>query len=344
MTRFWLLLLSVFAGVSLVSACSADKFSGAKKAHLDTAKPGDGDGEVVEDSSNTGVKIKNSTSPTAKPTEVGESDEGMFVPKQVISQPGPIVPTANITSQPDPQASPTVEPTAQPTASPTPVVTATQTPPPLGNLPEGLWQGFSFVNADKPSVYEGKNLFLENQDPLKSCPNGYSNNYFQFIAWGPGAECCAETIAFCASQQTKPVGSKMIGTWCGYSYQNNGTHPSFYKNQMMCRNKLPKDGCPDKYSRMSFATISNTSDSVADVVWVCIQDAEEELTEVPQGTWCGYNFANAGIKPAAFGTPTKCMGHDPKASCPSSFQQIHWTQVAWHHDSIAETIFTCVKE
>lgn len=119
-------LLSV---VTLVSACSGDKFSGAKKNSA-AVKLENGDAEISDESPSPGIKIKSSKSPTAKPTESADSDDGLLVPKQVISQPGPIAPTPEITSHPVQEGTPPPEATATAVISPTPVVTATPTPPP----------------------------------------------------------------------------------------------------------------------------------------------------------------------------------------------------------------------
>lgn len=159
MTRSVFVLLYIFAASSLVSACSADKFSGAKNSKVSSAKLGDGDSEVVGDSSNSGEKGKSGKSSAAKTSEIAGSDDSVLVPKQVISQPDVNVPTAYITSQPNLQASPTPNATASAEPSPDPMQT---------RIPTSLRLGLACER--KSTVFSS---LLYNQTVSGSCSAGY---------------------------------------------------------------------------------------------------------------------------------------------------------------------------
>lgn len=65
--------------------------------------------------------------------------------------------------------------------------------------------------------------------------------------------------------------------------------------------------------------------------------------------WCGAKILNSGnrsshqINGSAATQVIPCEGHDPQTSCPSGYSRLNITSVAWHDDSIADSVFTCVS-
>ncbi len=219
-------------------------------------------------------------------------------------------------------------------------------------LPTGLWKGVSFENIGFISIFSGTPTDVEGLSPVNSCPaNNQQINWAQ-VAWGAGTgETTADSIYSCVSK-TDIISDKLPkGMWCGYTFVNQGTRSSIYGSNVLCEGSNPAVNCPAGYKQFAWSMISWQDDSIADSLYTCILQEDKFASELPQGAWCGFAFKNDGTRPSVMSRGSvpaqftiKCQGSDPDISCPLGYQQEDFYMVAWHDDSIADYVKTCVKK